>query len=1106
MKVRIPIVLILFATLATVAFGQATNSADIRGTVTDSSGAVILGASITVKDVDKGDQHVFTTDGAGIYDTGPLVPDDRYTITYTKEGFASLQRGPMTLRIGVMGLNVQLSVGQTTQQVIVEESAPLLETTSAEISSTLPSETLQELPQSGAPDWQGFLVLLPGVNGAPQNGNSAGNPGMGGAAANGSLPFSTALLDGASTSSPMSNNVLFAPIFEALAEVKVTDSLFSAQYGIGGMLFNQISKGGSNQFHGTVYDYMRNNDLNAASYAFGKGVVSPLHYNDFGFNVGGPVIRNRVYFFFDYDLSINHGAPASQSFITVPTAAMRAGDFTGLPTIYDPTTQTVVNGVVTRQSFAAEYGNGNKIPASMIDNVAKAIQAIYPLPTPGLGTVSNGVTLNNYAYLLATKTPGGKYFGRFDADVTKTNRVTGSAEWNYQNTPSLTPVCPINCVPQPNFTTNNQISDVWTINSSLVNEARLGFMGEYDVWSPETYQQGWPAKLGLQFAKEDIFPNITITNYYGLASGVHSNYKENLFDVSDVVTLIKGRHVIHAGGEMLIERSDSLAYGNITSAALSFTGGYTTGSNSGSLATTTGASYADFLLGYSKSWSAGQTPEYGGRLKSPALFVQDDLKLFSRLNLNLGLRYFGTTGWSEIHRNERGFDPTIVNPATNAPGAMWYGTTHTNGRTALEASQFDNWLPRVGAAYQLGDKTTIRGGFGMYTFPWNTDTYGSGQGSELGTSGNESDSTNNVQPVVILSSDGNTNYQGAKGASINSLFVGATTDPSRFNGQAVGFTQYHQAVPGLMQWNLGVQRQVGSNMVVGIAYVGSHGSNLAYVTDLNQVPQSLLGATDSTSRPYPEFQSITGVRPIATSNYNSLQAQIERRMSNGLEFNFNYTWSHMLDSQDSSGWGSKQGNQPYQNAYLPSANYGASNFDIRQAFKGQAVYQLPFGVGRKFLNQSGAVDEILGGWLLSATWVGQTGNPFTPTMATNNSYSLSSNAYQFPNVVGDPKANTQGINGWFNVAALASPGAGVFGNEHRNNVYGPGLTQLNASLHKSFSIWEHVTAEFSANATNLPNHPSFAQPDALIGTGHTAKITGVTVSGRAMELVGKIRF
>jgi hypothetical protein len=459
-----------------------------------------------------------------------------------------------------------------------------------------------------------------------------------------------------------------------------------------------------------------------------------------------------------------------------------------------------------------------------------------------------------------------------------------------------------------------------------------------------------------------------------------------------------------------------------------------------------------------------------------------------------------------VHGNQRDFDQTIINPATNAPGGMWYALTHVNGRTALQKSKFDNWLPRVGAAYQLGNKTTIRGGFGMYTFPWNTDTYGNGQGAVFGTSGNEADSTNNVAPVVILSNDGSTNYQGAKGKSINSLFLSAPTGPGSYNGQAATFSQYDQPVPLLKQWNLTVQRQVSNDMVAEVAYVGSRGTNLAFVTDLNQVPQSLLGPTDAGSRPFSTFQSITGYTANAVSNYNSLQASIDRRMSSGLEFNFNYTWSHMLDDQDSSGWGTKQGNAYYQNAYVPSANYGASNFDIRQMFKGQAVYALPFGKGRQFVNNSVIADEVIGGWMLSGTWVGQTGNPFNPYMAVNNSYSLSSNGYQFPNVVGDPKANTQGINEWFNVNAFAAPTPGTFGNMHRNSVYGPGLTQLNASLRKSFTIWEHVTADLSINATNLPNHASFGPPDQLIGQGHNGKITTVTVGGRAMEIVGKIRF
>jgi len=1109
MKINFPALLLLLAISTGVALGQATNSADVTGTVTDASGAVIPAVTVTVKDLDKNVDRTIVTNDSGLFNTGPLIPEDRYMIVYSKEGFGTLQRGPMVLHIGVIGLNVQLGVAGSKQTVVVNESAPLLETTSSELGTTLSSSTLQSLPQVGAPDWQEFIILLPGTSGAPQNGNNTANPGMGGVAANGSLPFSTALLDGAMTSSPMSNNVIMIPIFDAIGEVKISDSLFSAQYGIGGLLYNQISKGGTNKIHGMAYDYFQNSALNAASYAFGKGgVVSPLHYNDFGGNIGGPILKNRVFFFFAYDRAINHSAPTSRTFITVPTDALKTGDFTGLATIYDPTTQTVDpnTGIVTRKSFADEYGNGNKIPSTMIDPVAKAVQALYPEPTAGLGTVVNGISTNNFAYLYPSSTPVVKYFGRFDADVTQKNRVTGSAAWNNQDSLGLSPVCPINCTPVSLFNTNNQISDVWTISPNMVNEARLGFMGEYDLLVPETLGQGWPGKLGLQFAKADLFPTVNITSWYSLAPGTHSNYKENLFDLSDVVTLVKGRHVLHFGGELIVERADSTAWGNVNAGTLGFTGVYSAGSNTGSLATTSGSPYADFLLGYTHSWSASVTPEYGGRLKSPAGFVQDDLKLTPNLTMNLGLRYFGTTGWSEVHGNMRSFDQTIVNPATNTAGAMWYGTTHTNGRTALQASRFSNWLPRVGAAYQLGTSMTLRGGFGMYTFPWNMDTYGSGMGGEFGSSGNLSDSTNNAQPVVILSADGNTNYQGSTGASINSLYQAAPTGAASYNKQAVSFSQYQQAVPLLKQWNLSFQRQIRQTMVFQAAYVGSRGTNLAFITDLNQVPESLLGPSDAVSRPYSSYQSITGVNTAGISNYNSLQTSFDRRMNNGVEFNVNYTWSHMLSNQDSSGWGSKQGNQPYQNAYVPSANYGASNFDIRSMFKSQVVYELPFGRGRMFLNNNTALDEIVGGWMLSATFVAQGGNPFTPTMAVNNSYSLSSNAVQYPNQVGNSKSNTNGINGWFNVNAYQSPGAGVFGDMRRNSVYGPGLTQLNTSLRKSFRIREGIRADLAISATNLPNHPSFSQPDALIGAGHSAKITGVTVSGRAMEIVGKIHF
>jgi hypothetical protein len=297
-------------------------------------------------------------------------------------------------------------------------------------------------------------------------------------------------------------------------------------------------------------------------------------------------------------------------------------------------------------------------------------------------------------------------------------------------------------------------------------------------------------------------------------------------------------------------------------------------------------------------------------------------------------------------------------------------------------------------------------------------------------------------------------------------------------------------------------------MVADLAYIGSHGSHLAFVTDVNQVPESRLAPNDAAFRPYPVFQSLNGYTTAGISNYQALQGELTRRFSNGLMFNVNYTWSHMLSNQDSSGWGSLQGATPYQRAYAPMANYGSSNFDVRHMFKGHAGYDLPFGRGRRFVNSNRALDMAIGGWRLFSDFVIQSGSPFTPSMATNNSYSLSTNNLWFPNVVGDPKAVTGGqtINSWFNVNAFAAPAPGTFGNMGRNIVYGPKLSAVNASLTKTFVFTERLKLDFSASATNLLNHPSFALPDKLIGPGHIGQITGVSVGSRQMELVAKFRF
>ena len=1150
MWVRMRCALVIAALFSGVlSFAQNTNSGDIRGTVTDQTGAVIPGVAVEVKDVDKGIVKTFTTDGAGLYDTGSIVPD-HYILTFTKEGFQVFVRGPITLNVNIETVNAKLQVGSEAQKIVVNTDVPLLSTESGGQEPTLEADTMAQLPQTNpGADWETFIVLLPGAAGTPQNGNNVSNPSQY-ASINGNMPFFSMLADGATTTLPTSQNA-YATIFETTAEVKVSTSAFSAQYGVGDIIYNQITKSGTNQFHGAGYEYFENNALNAAPYEFGQSYQSPpLHFNNFGFAIGGPIWKKKMFFYFDFDKTINNSMSANLT--SVPTAAVLNGDFTapGMPTIYDPTTQTIqytgthtytdmgANGMnlqcpcVIRKSFAEEYGNGNRIPASMINPIAKTINQYYPAANFTPNGYSAGFAQNNYSYITPSIGPNTAFFGRLDYDLTSNNRLTISEKESDNPGRSYGPICPIGCESQDLSNNNAQVSDVWTFSPTFTNEARFGFTNSFNFYVPYTLNQGYPQKLGLTQTLADNFPNVGAGPFLGFGSAPNAVYKQFVFDPSDVVMLIRGRHVLHFGGEYLINRNDNTNWGNIDAGDLGFGGQYTAegGANTSGFndvnGIPNGASFADYLLGQENSWGGTNTPEYGGRWKSPQVFIQDDWKVRSNLTVNLGLRYEINTGWSEVHNNLTTFDPTVINPANGQPGAMWYAFNQTNGRTTLQAPKYDIVLPRIGFSYQPIANTVIRGGWGMYASSWSQDTYGSGLGGAFGQFGSAGDNTQGICPVIQLDADGyspDTTNPGCgvvtNGVNFNSqparsFYLNNPTTADAQNGQGPGYNEYHTPVPTNLQWTVSVQRQLATNYVIEMAYVGNHGYNEPFPVDINQVPESKLAPNDfPNSQPYPLFHAINGSTNNATSNYNSLQAQITKRMADGLEFNVNYTWSHFLDDLDSSGQNAEGGWQNYQDAYNPSANYSNSNFDIRNMFKGQAIYQLPFGKGRQFLNHSWALNEILGGWQIAPTWVIQGGNPMGITTGNNNtSYNQSGGYTQYANLVGSyrlPGGTKSRLNEWYNLNAFAVPAPATYGNFRRNIIYGPGVDNWAMSLGKTFDVWPERGVKFQvrADAGNVFNHPSFGQPgNNAIGPGQTAIISSVTVGGRAIQIYGRISF
>jgi len=1141
----------LLCVMASVAsFAQSTNAGDIRGTVTDASGALIPGVTVTVTNVETGVTKTFTTNDSGLYDTDSIVTGN-YTVAFTKEGFQKVVRGPITLQVGFTTVNGELKVGATTQEVTVTADVPLLQTETSEQSTTFTSKSMVALPQV-TQDWENFTILLPGASGATSSSQGTSNPGQE-VAVNGNLPYSNIIADGASTTLSHSQNANPAT-FENVSELQVNTSSFSAQYGIGGIIFNQVSKSGTNKFHGTAYDFIQNDMLTAHPY-FSTGPIPFLRYNNFGGSIGGPILKNKMFFYFNYDQVVNHGN--QHGYITVPTDANIGGNFTDIGnTIFDPTTQTIAfdalgNPYPVRQSFASEYGS-NAIPTTLFDPVsAKFQQSFFPTtanhpsfltPIPGgqfLG--GEGEPQNNYYYNQLVSYPVKRYFGRLDWDVKSNNRITMSVTQAGFTYPGLSTIsnCPVGC--QNGYVDNNnsQITDVWNISSTTVNEFRIGYTNQMNYFTDSSLGKGYAAQLGWQFAKVDDFPGFETTGNYPyswLTPGSNSVYKEHVFDPSDVVTMIKGKHILHFGGEVLMYRDNSTAWGNATAGTMQYSGQYTKqyttdpgvcGASANGAACTvpgTGFEYADFLLGYVNNWSANESPEYGARLKSPQFFVQDDFKLRPNLTINLGLRWQINHGWNEVHGNIVNFDPTITNPATNTPGAAWYASTHANGRTALEANVYDTFLPRIGLSWAIRPNTTVRGGFGIYAYNWSLDTYGSGMGNAVGSSGSYGDPTNGIYPATILGGNGDSIlassfYNGPPQNSGSALpYTSGSTDPTRFNGQGFNnYEAYHTPVPKIYQWNFGVQRSLTNDMVAELAYVGSHGYNLAYPVDINQVLPENWSSNDAALRPYPQYQGIqtASTRTDAVSNYNSLQASVTKRMTRGLSLSFNYVWSHFMDDLDSSGWGSRAGPQDYQNAFSAASNYSNSNFDVRHAFKGYVVYQLPFGRGKQFLNNSTLLDEIVGGWQVSGTVVLQTGNPFT-VYGDQANWSLAGTT--FPNrVPGVPLyVSNKGIDGWFNPGAFSKPADGTWGNVRRNSLYGPGINVFNMSAGKSFGLpWEGVRIEFRADAQNVFNHKSLSTPGGLnlgsaagVGEPYTSSnsISQVTTGGRLMQLMFRVSF
>ncbi|MFY9681829.1 MAG: carboxypeptidase-like regulatory domain-containing protein [Candidatus Sulfotelmatobacter sp.] len=1216
--------LLLFVSLP--AFSQSRNTGEIRGTVS-AGGAVLPGATVTVTNIDTGETKNFVTNEAGLYDT-VSTPAGNYTISFTAKGFKRLVRGHIVLQVDVITEDASLEVGAVTETITVEAGgAPLVETETGQQGYIMDSRAIAQLPQSGGgitgADWASFNIYLPGAGGTTNGRTSqAGGAWNAGDAVsiNGNLPnFGNFLQDGASTLLPASYNN-DDEILETVQEVQINTSSFTAQYGMGGVMFNQISKSGTNAWHGSGYEFFSQNFLNANTY-FGdqqpKLTTNPLNptgpqipnpaaqvpylrYDQFGASVGGPIIKNKLFFFFDIDRIVNNTVynNGTNNFATVPTAAMEQGDFTGMQTMYDPlSTVVTTNGSgqvtnVTRATFASECGGLNMIPngtncggiPSRIDPVSAAIMASkygWPTAPQGVGQCVGGADPNectsNFYNAPKTPSPVHRYFGRLDYDLSAKHRIVFSI--SQKDNPGVDNglfTCPLNCGSGDVDGWNTQITETWTITPNVVNEIRMGYTKQGNWFQSQSLGLNPATAFGLQGTHFNQFPFIGNSSIYGgfggpdnvstLSPATDAIYIENSFDPSDMVTLVKGRHVLHFGIEVLMAEGNTTAWGSNSAGNYGFTGQYTAATvctppvppatlpTCGVSTGSTGAGFADFLLGNVQGWSAQNENATGMRLKSPQAFAQDDWKIKPNLTINLGLRWEGNTGMSEQENRLGDFDANLVNttgPFAGTLGSIWIAPQ--DNRTTLQKPVWNIFLPRLGFAWSTKNDTVIRGGVGFFAYNYSMDLYGGEGGAQMGfgttSQGNISDPLSAVGDTGWISGTGNTTplYLSSSAQMMaNALpYIQGSKNPATYTTNPVFSPPYepYDIRPGeIWEWNLAIEHQFAKDFAVSAAYVGSHGANLQYKTDGNQITNPALlnsgdvagcnGATPATiatpgtlcSRPYPAFGGLSGSNFNAISNYNSLQLDVRKRYSHGLTFDVNYAWSHFLDDQDSAGWGSTAGAQVWQIGNSLSSNYGNSNFDIPQAIKGTAVYELPFGKGKPYMNSNAITDGVLGGWRLSGTFIYQSGTPFTVQDAGDNDYSQAGTAFANPVAGMNPfsgtcanGASTHTVTCWFNPAAFETPaeqGNGSFGYGRRNTLFGPKLSDVNLALAKTWHYRERAGFTLTGNFVNVFNHPSFSLP----GTGgpngnpdissptNASDITQLANGPRTIQLGARISF
>jgi outer membrane receptor protein involved in Fe transport len=1064
---------------------QVNATGTFSGRVTDQSGATIAGVALKVTEQQTGVTISRETSAEGIY-TIPLLKPGIYTIEASAKGFAPVTRKNIPLQIQqVAQEDFELVVGGVEQQVTVEGAAPLLNTETTEVGNVISQDSTQQLPLNGR-NFSQLGLLVPGTAPGPVggirtqgNGNETQRAGAELVADGGRGSFNSFMIDGLDDRDQSVGTVKVFPNLEGIEEFKVQIGNYDAEFATGGAVVNVISRSGGNQIHGSAFEFLRNYALDGRQ--FFDAAKPPFQQNQFGFAVGGPIRKNKTFFFGDYQSLRIH--TSNTSIISEPTAAMRDGDFSGYPaTIYDPTTYNAATK--TRQPYG-----GNLIPPAKQDPIARNMLAIMPLPN--VAGVRNNFRVNN----LAVQTEN-QYDVRIDhVFSTKDNifgRVTqGSADITFPKTPVLingqiNPLAyaqgtatagslRLNHAPSGQAT----IQEIHVFSPSISNQLALGYTRFSLTVTPLDEDYNNAAKFGLQGANTGQYSGamaaLSISGEQGFsASNIPEVVPQNTYQVNDTVSYIRGAHSLRFGFSM-IRNGFGFFQLAAPSGSLSCTGTYT---NNPASPTGTGIGFADFLLGLPASSSKSAAPqgvpyesygEYGG-------FIQDQWRVSKRLTVNLGLRYDLFTPVKERHNRQSDF-------------FLGSGTLVLAGQNGISDTilgiQKHDFSPRVGLAYRLNDSTVIRAAYGLFYF------------NEQGTGGSSRLFINYpfaAQYTVSCSAT----------APCLSTSTGIPQTLSANNLPVVTYQPTPNLTSNVQQWNLTVERKIHSTLVARAAYVGTKGTHLGINLDENvAVPGA--GAVPA-RRPYPNYATMSSWEPRGPSTYHGLQLSAEKRLGSGLSFLAGYTYSKSLDEGAGGNSSTGESRINIQNPRNLAADHGLSNFDLRKRFTLSTVYQMPFGHGRKFLTAANrALEAVAGGWQVTSIVTAQVGMPFSVSLSNPTA---NTGTFTRPDRTcdGNLPGDQRSIARWYDTSCFINPALYTFGNTGRNPLTGPGLATWDFSADKDFRMTERIGLQFRSEFFNLLNHPNFGLPSGSIGSPAAGTISTVITNARQIQFAMRLHW